>query len=108
MPLSRQSSRIVWPSRPVICRPSTSMVMARADLRALRRLRLEQAARRAESWAAVGAGSRSVMRGRVLGWRGTGSSGGSGGDAQGLAHPGGARAAHDVVVEFLAEVSHPG
>ena len=38
MPLSRQTSRIVWPSRPSTTRPSTSMPDARRGLRPLRRL----------------------------------------------------------------------
>ena len=43
MPLSRQISRMVWPSRPVNCLPSTSIVNVGADRRSLGRLRLEQA-----------------------------------------------------------------
>ncbi len=43
MPLSRQTSRMVWPSKPSTTRPSTSMRMPRRRLRPLRRLRLDEA-----------------------------------------------------------------
>jgi len=42
VPLSRQTSRIVWPARPVYCLPSTSTVNVGGGQAALRSLGLEQ------------------------------------------------------------------
>ena len=105
MPLSRQTSRIVWPSKPSTTRPSTSIRIARRDLRSLRRLRLEEALGSDSAGA-----SRSVVRrlsGRVIRSAMVALSGRTGRHRDRMADAGRAGAVQDVLVQLGPEVSHP-
>ena len=118
MPLSRQTSRIVWPSRPSTTRPSTSIRIARRDLRPLRALGRQQplgdrSRSRGVSCRAAGVSGRGLdaagraSRGERSGRPSVGSSCRARRHRDGLTDAGGARAADDVVVELRPEVSHP-
>src|SRR5262245_30324419 len=104
MPLSRQTSRIVWPSKPSTTRPSTSIRMRGVACGrcgawvVIRRSASESSSGWSVFVSTYGRGSVSVIVSSV---------GSAGGDRDRSTHAGRARAAKDVLVELGPEVSHP-
>src|SRR3954463_697936 len=109
MPLSRQTSRIVWPSKPSMTRPSTSI-----------RMRGDDCGRCGDCVSSSRAGSDPVanegrlsgpvsgrLSGRVIRSAMMPSRGRTGGHRDRMADAGWAGASDDVLVQLGTEVSHP-
>src|SRR3954454_17207613 len=109
MPLSRQTSRIVWPSKPSTTRPSTSI-----------RMRGDDCGRCGDCVSSSRSGSDPVVNegrlsgpvsgrlsGRVIRSAMMPSRGRTGGHRDRMADAGWAGASNDVLVQLGAEVSHP-
>src|SRR5215212_4996831 len=104
MPLSRQTSRIVWPSKPSTTRPSTSIRIRGVDCGRCgdwvvsRRSASESSSGCTVFVSTYGRGRRSVI---------VSSGGCAGRDRDGSADAGGAGAPQDVLVQLGSEVLHP-
>src|SRR3954452_8425116 len=101
MPLSRQTSRIVWPSNPSMTRPSTSIRIRGDDCG---RCGAWVSSRRSasDSLSIEGRLSGRVIRSAMMPSRGR-----TGGHRDRMADAGWAGASNDVLVQLGTEVSHP-
>src|SRR3954453_1610330 len=101
MPLSRQTSRIVWPSKPSTTRPSTSIRMRGDDCGRCGAC-VSRRRSASDSLSIEGRLSGRVIRSAMMPSRGR-----TGGHRDRMADAGWAGASNDVLVQLGTEVSHP-